>query len=63
MPEDAKIINEGKITVGEAGLVALVAPQVVNEGLIMAKLGRVQLALVLQPPSTSLAIAAEHCGS
>ena len=44
MPEDAKIINEGKITVGEAGLVALVAPQVVNEGLIMAKLGRVQLA-------------------
>lgn len=38
------IINEGSITVGEAGLAAFVAPSVVNSGLIQAKLGRVALA-------------------
>ena len=41
---DAAIINEGKITAGEAGLVGLVAPYVVNSGVISAKLGKVQLA-------------------
>ena len=39
----AEIVNEGLITAKEAGLVALVAPNVINNGIIMAKLGRVQL--------------------
>ena len=41
---DAAVINEGKITAKEAGLVALVAPNVANHGFINAKLGRVELA-------------------
>lgn len=41
---DAAIINEGSITVKEAGLVNLVAPSVENHGIIQAKLGKVQLA-------------------
>ncbi len=41
---DAKIINEGSITAAEAGLVALVAPTVRNDGKIFARLGKVQLA-------------------
>ncbi|MGE4481452.1 filamentous hemagglutinin N-terminal domain-containing protein, partial [Acidocella sp.] len=40
----AKIINNGKITAGEAGLVGLVAPQVANDGIITARLGQVVLA-------------------
>ena len=40
--EGAAVVNEGTITVGEAGLVALVAPQVRNRGTIRA--GRVSLA-------------------
>ncbi len=40
----AKIINEGHITAREAGLVGLVAPQVINSGVITAKLGQVVLA-------------------
>lgn len=40
----AKIINNGQITAGEAGLVGLVAPQVENTGVIEAKLGKVTLA-------------------
>ena len=40
----ASIINEGTITARNAGLVALVAPLVVNEGFIGARLGRIQLA-------------------
>lgn len=41
---DAKVINEGTITAREAGLVGLVAPNVLNKGVITAKLGRVELA-------------------
>lgn len=41
---DAAIINEGRITAREAGLVGLVAPNVLNHGVIEAKLGKVQLA-------------------
>jgi filamentous hemagglutinin family protein len=41
---DAKIVNEGTITVAQAGLVGLVAPSVANSGVIRATLGRVQLA-------------------
>lgn len=41
---DARIENNGSITVREAGLAALVAPQVVNRGTITARLGRVALA-------------------
>jgi len=41
---DARIENNGSITVREAGLAALVAPQVVNRGTISARLGRVALA-------------------
>lgn len=41
---DAYIVNQGKISVKEAGLVNFVAPKVVNDGVIVAKLGKVQLA-------------------
>lgn len=41
---NATITNAGTITAKEAGLVGLVAPNVVNSGVITAKLGRVQLA-------------------
>lgn len=41
---DAAIVNEGVITAKEAGLVGLIAPSVVNSGVISARLGRVQLA-------------------
>ena len=41
---DGAIINRGGITIGEGGLVALVGPRVVNEGRIVAQLGRVELA-------------------
>lgn len=40
---DAKIINKGQITAKQAGLVGFVAPQVINDGLIQAKLGKVKL--------------------
>ena len=40
----AKISNAGTITVNQAGLAALVAPQVANSGVIRATLGRVILA-------------------
>ncbi|PZQ46151.1 MAG: hypothetical protein DI551_05590 [Micavibrio aeruginosavorus] len=39
-----QIINNGSITVSEAGLAAFVAPTVVNNGLIQANMGRVALA-------------------
>src|SRR5580692_2588358 len=41
---NAKIDNQGSITVKQAGLAALVAPQVANSGTITAKLGHVVLA-------------------
>ena len=41
---NAKIDNQGTITVKQAGLAALVAPQVANSGTITAKLGHVVLA-------------------
>ena len=41
---NAAIVNEGRITAKEAGLVGLVAPNVANSGIITAKLGRVHLA-------------------
>ncbi len=37
----ARIINEGRITVAEGGLAALVAPEAANRGTIEARLGRV----------------------
>lgn len=40
----ARVENNGHITVREAGLAALVAPRVVNNGVITARLGRVALA-------------------
>ncbi len=40
----ARIANAGQITVKSAGLAALVAPEVVNSGVITAKLGQVILA-------------------
>ncbi len=39
----AEIINEGRITARDAGLVGLVAPRVENKGIIQARLGKVQL--------------------
>ncbi|WP_158927932.1 filamentous hemagglutinin N-terminal domain-containing protein, partial [Acidisphaera sp. S103] len=41
---NAAVINQGHITVKQAGLAALVAPQVVNSGVITARLGHVELA-------------------
>src|SRR5690554_1797724 len=38
------VINQGEIQVAEGGLVALLAPQVINEGIIRAQLGNVALA-------------------
>ena len=40
----ARVVNQGQITVRQAGIAALVAPQVDNSGVITAKLGRVVLA-------------------
>jgi filamentous hemagglutinin family protein len=40
---NARIINEGTVTAGDAGLVAFVAPSVKNSGLIEAKIGTVTL--------------------
>jgi len=40
---DAMVINEGNITAKEAGLVGMVAPQVINNGQIVANGGTVQL--------------------
>jgi filamentous hemagglutinin family protein len=42
--DDASIINEGRITATDGGLVALVAPGVRNSGIIQANLGTVALA-------------------
>jgi filamentous hemagglutinin family protein len=41
---NAMVSNQGKITVRDAGLAALVAPQVANSGVINARLGHVVLA-------------------
>ncbi|HVZ09638.1 filamentous hemagglutinin N-terminal domain-containing protein [Rhodopila sp.] len=41
---NAAVVNRGHITVKEAGLAALVAPQVANAGVITARLGKVVLA-------------------
>ncbi|MBR0656483.1 two-partner secretion domain-containing protein, partial [Plastoroseomonas arctica] len=41
---DARIVNDGSITVREAGIAALVAPEVANRGTISARLGSVVLA-------------------
>ncbi|MBI1364272.1 MAG: filamentous hemagglutinin N-terminal domain-containing protein [Proteobacteria bacterium] len=41
---DAKIVNNGTLTVQDAGLVGLVAPTVENNGVIQARLGKVALA-------------------
>ncbi len=39
-----KIINEGTINVGEKGFAAFLAPEIINQGLITAKLGTVAMA-------------------
>jgi filamentous hemagglutinin family protein len=41
---DAMVVNRGSITVKQSGLAALVAPAVVNQGVITARMGRVALA-------------------
>ncbi len=41
---DARIINNGSISARDAGLVGFVAPNVENNGIISAKMGRVHLA-------------------
>ncbi len=40
----AAVVNEGRITVADGGLAALLGPVVANHGLIQARLGRVALA-------------------
>ena len=40
----AKIVNDGHISAKQGGLVALVSPSVINNGVITAKLGKVSLA-------------------
>jgi filamentous hemagglutinin family protein len=39
----ASIINKGTITAQDAGLIGFVAPNVINDGIITARLGRVQM--------------------
>ncbi len=41
---NAAVVNQGTLTVQQAGLAALVAPRVANSGVIQAKLGQVVLA-------------------
>ena len=41
---NAAVVNQGQITIKQAGLAALVAPQVRNAGVIVARLGHVVLA-------------------
>jgi filamentous hemagglutinin family protein len=41
---NASVVNQGSITIRDAGLAALVAPQVANSGVINAQLGHVVLA-------------------
>ncbi len=41
---DGAIVINGSVTVAEAGLAAFVAPQVINNGIITAKLGKVAMA-------------------
>ncbi len=41
---NASVVNQGSLTVTQAGLAAMVAPQVANSGVITAKLGHVVLA-------------------
>ncbi len=43
-PRNGTVVNRGTITASQGGLVALVAPGVLNEGIINARLGRVSLA-------------------
>ena len=40
---NASVVNQGTVTVSQAGLTAFVAPTVANNGMITAKLGTVQL--------------------
>lgn len=40
---DSAIVNQGNITVAEAGLAAFVAPTVINQGIIAARLGKAEL--------------------
>lgn len=40
----ASVVNQGRLTAADGGLVALVAPHVCNDGLIQARLGKVALA-------------------
>ncbi len=42
--DQARIVNDGSISVKDAGLVNLVAPHVENNGLIYAKMGKIQMA-------------------
>ena len=41
---NASVINRGEITAAQAGIIAFVAPNVANEGIITARLGKVTLA-------------------
>lgn len=41
---DASIVNAGSITINNAGLAAFVAPAVRNDGVILARLGQVEMA-------------------
>ncbi|MFQ5450339.1 MAG: beta strand repeat-containing protein [Nitrospinaceae bacterium] len=43
-PVGGLVVNRGRITASQGGLVALVAPGVQNDGVILARLGRVTLA-------------------
>ena len=52
---NAAVINQGSITVRDAGLAALVAPQVANSGVINARLGHVVLAGARRRRSTCMA--------
>ncbi|WP_176442372.1 MBG domain-containing protein [Noviherbaspirillum humi] len=40
----ASVVNQGKLTAADAGYIALLAPEVINEGVITARLGTVAMA-------------------
>ncbi|MDB5477591.1 MAG: putative exported hemagglutinin-like protein, partial [Alphaproteobacteria bacterium] len=42
--KNGKVVNDGQIQISNAGIAAFVAPEVVNNGLIEAKLGKIALA-------------------
>jgi filamentous hemagglutinin family protein len=59
--QSASVINQGSLQASLGGYIALLAPQVRNEGVIIAREGTVAMAGVTKPPWFSAAKASRHC--